>query len=136
MRTTAALTEHLHVVEDERGSGLANPIVGRAAVGPRVLLAGGVNEEVAEQEPRLVERGDAGAVLGPGDPRRGDPAGHALQDEALAFGDDDGLSLGGVDYPSCLCCGAWRQKEEGGRWAGRRQCRTRPFFKGCVHTAK
>lgn len=103
----AALTEHLHVVEDERGSGLADPIVRRAAVGPRVLLAGGVDEEVAEQEARLVERRDAGAVLGPGDPRRGDPAGHALQDEALAFGDDDGLSLGGVDDPSCLRRGAW-----------------------------
>ena len=106
-RATAALTKHLHVVEDERGSGLPNPIVSRAAVGARVLLTRGVNQEVAEQEACLVVRRDTGAVFGPGDPWRGDPTGHALQDEALALGDNDGLGFGGVDYPGCLRCGAW-----------------------------
>lgn len=116
----AALTKHLHVVEDEGGSGLPNAIVSRAAVGARVLLARGVDQEVAEQEARLVVGGDAGAILGPGDPRWGDPAGHTLQNEALALGDNDGLSLRRVDYPGCLCCGAWGgEMEEGDGWEGR-----------------
>lgn len=106
-RATAALTKHLHIVEDKRSSGLANPIVSRAAVGARVLLTCGVNQEVAEQEACLVVRRDAGAIFGPGDPRRWDPTGHALQDEALALGDNDGLSFRRVDYPGCLRCGAW-----------------------------
>lgn len=116
----AALTEHLHVVEDEGSPGLPNTIVSRAAVGARVLLAGGVDQEVAEQEARLVVGGDAGAVLGPGDPWRGDPAGHTLQNEALALGDNDGLSLRRVNYPGRLRCGAWGgEMEEGGAWEGR-----------------
>lgn len=117
----AALTKHLHVVEDEGSPGLPDAVVSHAAVGARVLLARGVDQEVAEQEPRLVVGGDTGAILGPGDSRRGDPAGHALQNEALALGDNDGLSLGRVDYPGCLRCGAWGgEMEEGGVWQGRR----------------
>lgn len=101
------LTEHLNIVEYECSSSLAHPIVRHAAVGPRVLLISGVNQEVAEQEPGLVVARDIGAILGPSDPWRWDPTGHTFQDEALTLGDDDGLSLCGVDYPSCLCHGAW-----------------------------
>lgn len=126
-RARAPLTEHLDVVEDECSSGLSNPIVSHAAVGARVLLTCGVDQEVAEQEACLVIRGDTGAVFGPGDPRRGNPAGYTLQDEALALGDNDGLSFRGVDYPGCLCCGAWwGEEEEGGGWEGRRLVEKHP----------
>lgn len=119
-RAPAALTKHLHVVEDEGSSSLPDAIVSRAAVGARVLLARGVDQEVAEQESRFVVGRDTRAVLGPGDPRGGDPAGHTLQDEALALGDNDGLSLRRVDYPGCLCCGACGgEMEEGAGWEGR-----------------
>lgn len=43
---------------------------------------------------------------------RGDPTGHTLQDEALAFGDNDGLSFRRIDYPSGLRCGAWEQRRK------------------------
>ena len=106
-----ALTEHLDVVEDDCGPRLPNPIVGHAAVGPRVLLTGGVNEEVAQQEACLVVAGNTGAILGPGIPWGWDPAGHTLQDETLAFGDNDGLGLWWVDDAGSLGSGAWKSKE-------------------------
>ena len=105
------LTEHLDVVEDDRGPGIPNPVVSHAAVGPGVLLTGGVNEKVAQQETCLVVAGDTGPVLGPGDPRGWDPTGHTLQDETLAFGDNDGLGLWWVDDAGSLGSGAWRGKE-------------------------
>lgn len=112
------LTEHLDVVEDDRCPGLPNPVVGHAAVGPRVLLTGGVDEEVAQQEAGLVVASDTGPILGPGDPRGWDPTGHTLQDETLAFGDNDALGLWGVDDTGSLSGGAWRGKEgKDSRWA-------------------
>ena len=106
-----ALTKHLDIIEDDRSPGLPNPIVGHAAVGPRVLLTGGVDEEVAQQETCLVVAGNTGAILGPGNPRGWDPAGHTLQDETLAFGDNNGLGLWWIDDAGSLSSGAWRVEE-------------------------
>lgn len=112
-RPQAVLTKHLHVVEDDSSAWLTNPIVSHAAIGAGVLLAGGVDEQVAEQEACLVVAGDARPIFGPGDLWWGDPAGHTLQDETLAFGDNNGLGLWGIDDASSLSRGAW--KGEGGK---------------------
>lgn len=42
-----------------------------------------------------------------------DPAGHTLQDETLAFGDNNGLGLWWVDDAGSLGSGAWRGEEKG-----------------------
>lgn len=105
------LTEHLDVVEDDCCPRLSDPVVSHAAVGPRILLTGGIDEEVAQQEACLVVASDTGTVLGPGDARGWDPTGHTLQDETLAFGDNDGLCLWGVDDAGSLSSGAWRDEE-------------------------
>lgn len=106
------LTEHLDVVEDDCCPRLSYPIVSHAAVCPRVLLTGGVNEEVAQQEACLIVAGDTGPILGPGNPWGWDPTGHTLQNETLAFGNNDGLSLWGVDDAGSLGGGACGGEEK------------------------
>lgn len=92
-RSEEILTKHLDVVEDDSCPMLSHPIVGHAAVGAGVLLTGGVDEQVAQQETSLVVASNTGPILGPRDLRRWDPTGHTLQNEALAFGDNDSLGL-------------------------------------------
>lgn len=100
------LTEHLDIVEDDGCPRLSDPVISHTVVGPRVLLTGGIDEEVAQQEACLVVAGDTGPILGPGDPWWWNPTGHTLQDETLAFGDDDGLGFWGIDDAGSLGSGA------------------------------
>ncbi|OBS72588.1 hypothetical protein A6R68_12836 [Neotoma lepida] len=87
------LTKDLDIVQDDSCTGFSNPVVGHTAVGARVLFAGGVNKQVAQQEASLVVAGDAGPILGPRNLRWRDPTGHTFQDETLAFGDNDSLGF-------------------------------------------
>lgn len=85
-----SLTEHLHVVEHHCSVGRAHAVVGPANVCPRVALDHGVDQQVAEQEARVVVGAQVLPVLCPRDLRGGDAAGHTLQHQPLALGHHDG----------------------------------------------
>ena len=77
-----------------------------ARVGARVALGGCVDEQVAEEEARVVMVTQVQAVLGPCDLRGGDATGDALQHQPLAFGHHDGTRVRRVDNASRLRGGA------------------------------
>lgn len=89
MHSTPLLTKHLHVIKHRRRAGRANAVVRPASVSARVRLAHRVDQQVAEQEPRVVMVAQVLSVFSPYDLRRGDATGHTLQHQPLAFGHHD-----------------------------------------------
>lgn len=106
-----SLTKYLHVVEHCGRAGRADAVVGTADVRPRVPLAHGVDQQVAEQEAGVVMAMEVLSVLCPCHVRSRDATGHTLQHQSLAFGDHNGPGRRRVNDTSRLRCGAWRKKE-------------------------
>jgi len=82
-------------------------VVGAAHVGARVSLARRLDQQVAEQQARVVVSPQVLAVLGPGDQQRGAAARHALQHQPLAPRHYDGPGGRRVGDAGRLRGGTW-----------------------------
>lgn len=108
------LTGHLNVIKHHRGGGRNDAIVCLAGVCAGVVLAHGVNQQVAEQEVGVVQVAQVPPVLCPRDLRGGDAAGHALQHQPLPFGRHDGAGRRRVDDARGFGGGAWERRGQSG----------------------
>lgn len=102
LHSSSLLTKHLYVIKHRGRAGRADAVVRSANVSARVALAHCVDQEVAEQEARVVVGAQVLPIFRPYDLRSGDAAGHALQHQPLAFGHHDGARRRRVNDPCRL----------------------------------
>lgn len=103
------LTRHLNVIKHHGRGGRNDAVVCLAGVGAGVVLAHGVDQQVAEQEAGVVQVAQVLPVLCPRDLRGGDAAGHALQHQPLPFGRHDRAGRRRVNDTRGFGGGAWEK---------------------------
>lgn len=111
---SSLLTKHLYIIKHRCRAGRANAVVCSANVSARVGLAHCVDQQVAEQEPRVVMVAQVLPIFRPYDLRSGDATGHTLQHQPLAFGHHDWARRWWVNYTSGFWSGAWKRWGQSG----------------------
>lgn len=105
----SSLTKHLYVIHPGRTAGGADTVVRAADIRPRVALANCIDQEVAQQEARVVLKTQVLSIFGPCDQWSRNATGHTLQNQPLAFGHDDGAGCWWVNDARCFRGGAWKR---------------------------